>query len=83
MARAVVGEAAADRRDAVGGEEGNGPVPEGGRGDGLPLVQDLGAGEPGVVVERRMQVRVSDLAGAGTGAFGGAGGFGADAVQPL
>lgn len=29
-----------------------------------------------------MQVRVSDLAGAGTGAFGGAGGLGADAVYP-
>jgi hypothetical protein len=66
----------------VGGEGGNGTVPEGDRGDGLLIVEGLGVGEPGVVVERRMQVRVSGLAGAGTGAFGSAGGLGADAVHP-
>jgi hypothetical protein len=65
----------------VGGEERDGTMPERGCGHGLLVVQSLGVGEPGVVVDRRVQVRVADLPGAGTGALGGPCGFGAAVVH--
>src|SRR5690606_4393831 len=81
VAGAVVGQYAADHRAVVGGEEADGAVPEGDRGDGLLVLQGRGVGEPGVVVEGGVKVGVADLPSAGAGAFGGAGGIGAHPVH--
>jgi hypothetical protein len=71
-----------DRDDVVGGEERDGAMPEGGCCDGLLVLQGLGVGKPGVVIDRGMQVGVADLPRAGAKPFGAAGGVGADAVHP-
>ena len=72
---------AVDRGDVVVGEERDGAVPEGDGRDGAFVLQGLGVGEPGVVVDRGMQVGVAHLPGAEAKAFGGAGSVGADAVK--
>ncbi|MFE2034910.1 hypothetical protein ACFXBB_16920 [Streptomyces scopuliridis] len=57
-------------------------MPEGGGRDGAFVLQGLGAGEPGVVVDCGVEVDVADSAGVAPGPFGGAGFVGADPVHP-
>jgi hypothetical protein len=65
IAGAVVGQCSFDV-DAVGGEPGVRSFPERCGGRALLVVEDLGVGETGAVIERSVQVAV-----AGAGSFGG------------
>ncbi|WP_247600227.1 hypothetical protein [Mycobacterium intracellulare] len=60
-----------DGCDAVFGIERYGAPPEVGCGEAFLVVQGLGVGQPGVVVEGTLQVGVAHCAGALAAAFGG------------
>jgi hypothetical protein len=61
-----------DPADAVAAEELHRPGPERGRGGAFLVEQLFGVGEPGVVVDRGVEV---DVAGAGAGVLGPLGGL--------
>jgi hypothetical protein len=75
VAGSVVGEDLFDG-DAAGGEEGVGAAPERGRGLLLLVGQALGVGQPGVVVQRGVQVEVADPGVSVRSALAGGGGAG-------
>src|SRR5215213_2258597 len=68
---AVVGDDPHESHDAVGGEEGAGPVEEPDRGDRLLVGQVLGVGQAGEPVHRGVQVDVPGLGAPGLGPLSG------------
>jgi hypothetical protein len=62
MVLGVVGHQPLDG-DAVGGVEGGGAAEKPGAGGSLFVVEDLGAGRPGVVIDRGVDVVVAQPAG--------------------